>query len=150
MWDSKRDTDIVFLIHSSKALKIVNNLVVVDLGDNLRERMERNLTEHLPCSKAVLDALSVEAHVIFMKNIWGRFPVYRKRHHTALLRFIRLSDIILPLLNVVFSASPLRRAGPTCDFTKSPCDSLLKTSCTQRVFSVSEDETSYSVSKTVQ
>lgn len=150
MWDRKRDTDIVSLIHSSKALKIVNNLILVDLGGNLRERRKRNLTEHLPCSKAVLDALSVEAHVIFMMNIWGRFPVYRKRHHMALLRFMRLSDIILSLLNVVFSASPWRRFGPTCDFMKSPCGSLLKTSCTQRVFCVAEDETSYSVSKTVQ
>ena len=69
MWDRKRDTDIISLIHSSKALKIVNNLILVDLGDNLRERRKRNLTEHLPCSKAVLDALSVEAHVIFMMNI---------------------------------------------------------------------------------
>lgn len=64
----KRDTDIVFLIHLSKALKIVNNLILVDLGDNLRERRKRNLTEHLPCSQAALDAPSVEAHMIFIMD----------------------------------------------------------------------------------
>lgn len=136
MWDMKRDTDIVFLIHLSKALKIVNNLILVDLGDNLREKRKRNLTEHLPCFWAALDAPSVEsAHDFYHGHHRSRFPVYRKDTAQLYSGLLDSPDAILSLLNVVSSASPLGKVGP-CDFEEplwQPAQDQL-----QRVFCVSE------------
>lgn len=51
--------------------------MLVGLGNNLREEERKlTLTEHLPCSKAALGALRVDAHMMFMVNIRGGILVY--------------------------------------------------------------------------
>lgn len=86
--------------------------MLVGLGDNQRDKERTCLTEHLLCYKAVLD-LRILSSLNFYDEHLRQIPsLQMESYHTALLRFIRISNFILSLNNVILSASPLREFGP--------------------------------------